>query len=169
MSKTLHYDTVTKQGQEILQTLLQDLGFKNIQLSFSTSSLCVERCSLYFGVYADVDLSDEIQKSLIFLFSYKMQSLFGKKIIIDEVRYDIILDINGYKKEEERKLLQEIQREASECLLYNKDCCLPPMELATRFWVHHYLVQKFPAIDGQSVGKEPFRYIRLRNKNRPKK
>ncbi|MEA3304938.1 MAG: hypothetical protein U9Q15_04385 [Patescibacteria group bacterium] len=156
----------------IVAQILDDLNLKYTEIGWYDNDIGEAKKSLYIHIQDLVIDSD--QESVYIhliesLFLYKLGAIYGRKIRIDGIKYEVYLDINSFHKKKEELFFENIDKEASLTLMYNKDRCLEPMQSHDRERIHMYVKKNFPAIASQSFGTEPFRYVRFRNTNAKKK
>ena len=87
-----------------------------------------------------------------------------RKLNETEKKIYVNLDINGYKKEKEEKVVQMALQKADDARILGEAIDLPPMPAKTRRIIHMTL-KKFDDITTESYGEGRDRFIRISPKN----
>jgi spoIIIJ-associated protein len=90
---------------------------------------------------------------------YILQMLVRKNFE-DEKDFRVVLDVCDYRKERNEKLEKMALQKADDARILGDAVELPPMKPFDRRAVHLFL-EKFDDIKTESVGEEPYRYIRI--------
>lgn len=129
------YDIEVEDGEE--ETKVIDISFDGEDLGYMIGN---------HGRHLD---------SLQYVFSLLLRRRFG-----EDLRFIVMVDVSGYRRERNSKIEQIALRKADDARLLGEPVDLKPMKASDRRIVHMVL-QKFDDITTESQGEGPDRYVRI--------
>ena len=147
-------DLIADVTLETLETLISYFNIENIEINEFTGN----ENELIFDITGD-DLSILIGKhgTTLDALQYLVTTYVYKKL---DIRYPIVIDINGYKEKRFEKIESIAQNAAQKVVKFNKKVKLKPMSPYERRIVHMYLSDN-KDVETISQGQGSSRYVIL--------
>lgn len=147
-------DTAEKELKALLKVMNLETGYtitEEKEEGKSYVSVCFEGENLGYLIGNHGKHLDSMQ--------YVLQMMIRRKLG-EDVDFRLLLDVCDYRKERNEKLERMAMQKADDARILGDAVELPPMKPFDRRTVHIFL-EKFDDITTESIGEEPYRYIKI--------